>query len=527
MNSDTIEITLREKVGQLFFPAAFINDSDENIQVLEKLIKNNAIGGLTFFHSRLSAATNFEGKKDVVRNDNSVFRLKKLINHYQSISKFPLLISIDAEWGLAMRVEKTPQYPYAITLGVLSESDNSLIFEVGKNIGLDLKQLGIDYNLAPVADINDNPKNPVIGYRSFRDEPKIVARKASQYCDGLKYSNVINCLKHFPGHGNTDVDSHLGLPVINKTLQELEAQELIPFKEIIKNNSVDSIMIGHLAVPALTDGKIISATLSFEIIQNILRKQLGYKGLIISDALNMHSVSKLYSEKGLLEWKAFEAGNDVLCFSENVEEGIEKILTKATKKRIDESFKRLYNLKIKVGLFNKSAKITDHKVHFDFEITDKLNQQIADKVITVSKNEVGLLPLKSDSKNVTISIYNGCNSVFCTELKSKIETQFIEIINQYHFDHSKLIQEIEQYDAIIIALFVPSVKPLNNFDLEQPILDLLEHLFKNPKVIVCFFGNPYALSVIPNHNKLKTLIHCYQHFDSFQMASVRVLLNNK
>ena len=257
MNNLISKITLKEKVGQLFFPAAFINDSDENILELEKLIKNHNIGGLTFFHSRLSAATNYEGKKNIIRNDNSATRLKELIIHYQSISKYPLLISIDAEWGLAMRVEKTPQYPYAITLGALDEADDELVFNVGQNSAKDLKKLGINYNLAPVIDINDNPKNPVIGYRSFGDNKVKVTKKALAFYNGMQQENVIGCLKHFPGHGNTAVDSHLGLPVIDKSLAELHEQELYPFKEAIKQG-IDSIMIGHLAVPALTNGKVIS-----------------------------------------------------------------------------------------------------------------------------------------------------------------------------------------------------------------------------------------------------------------------------
>ncbi|MBC7493989.1 MAG: glycoside hydrolase family 3 protein, partial [Flavobacterium sp.] len=318
MNNNILDIPLHEKVGQLFCPAAYINDTAENIKEIENLILNHHIGGLTFFHSRTSAATNFEGKKNVVRNENSAQRLSELIQHYQKLSKFPLLISIDAEWGLAMRVENTPQYPYAITLGALSECDNYLVFEVAKNIGNDLRQLGINYNLAPVVDINDNPKNPVIGYRSFGTDANNVTLKAIEFCNGLQQAGILSCLKHFPGHGNTSVDSHLGLPIINKTKVELENVELYPFAKIIQNNIVESVMIGHLAVPALTNGKIVSATLSSEIIQDLLRKQFKFNGLVISDALNMHSVSKLYPTKGVLELKAFEAGNDFLCFSENV-----------------------------------------------------------------------------------------------------------------------------------------------------------------------------------------------------------------
>ena len=282
-------------------------------------------------------------------NDNSYERLKELVVRFQKCATTPLLMSIDAEWGLAMRVEKTPQYPYAITLGALPERYKELVYEVGKQIGLDLKSAGIHYNLAPLADINNNPNNPVIGYRSFGQNKEKVAHFANEYLRGMNDVGVLGCLKHFPGHGNTSVDSHLGLPVLEETLEELMENELFPFIKGIENN-VDSIMIGHLAVPALNDGKNTSATLSKPMIEDLLRKQLGYDGLVISDALNMHSVSKLYETKGQLEWEAFNAGNDVLCFAENVAEGIQEILKNATPERIEASFNRLWKCKQKAGI---------------------------------------------------------------------------------------------------------------------------------------------------------------------------------
>ena len=524
MNNNILDITLHEKVGQLFCPAAYINDTAENIKEIENLILNHNVGGLTFFHSRTSAATNFEGKKNVVRNENSAQRLSELIQHYQKLSKFPLLISIDAEWGLAMRVENTPQYPYAITLGALSECDNNLVFEVAKNIGLDLKQLGINYNLAPVVDINDNPKNPVIGYRSFGTDANNVTLKAIAFCNGLQQTGVLSCLKHFPGHGNTAVDSHLGLPIINKTKAELENIELYPFAKIIQNNIVDSVMIGHLAVPALTNGTIVSATLSSEIIQNILRKQFKFNGLVISDALNMHSVSKLYSTKGVLEWKAFEAGNDFLCFSENVADGIEQIMQNASLNKINESYERVKNLKNKIFKGKNVPDPFNYNFIKNFEKAAILNKQIADKVVVISKNDSGLLPLQDHKKVLIINVYNSCNSVFCNQFNHRSNTEFIDIEFNSNFDNNALVNNLQNYDIVLVAFFVPSVKPLNNFEIEQSILNLLEILFNNPKVAVCLFGNPYALDTVPNSTNLKTLIYSYQHFDAFQIATANVLM---
>ncbi len=216
---------------------------------------------------------------------------------------------------------------------------------------MDLKSAGIHYNLAPLADINNNSDNPVIGYRSFGQNKEKVAQFALEYLRGMNDVGVLGCLKHFPGHGNTSVDSHLGLPVLEETLEELLENELHPFIKGIENE-VDSIMIGHLAVPALNNGENTSATLSKSIIEDLLRKQLGYDGLVISDALNMHSVSKLYDQKGQLEWEAFNAGNDVLCFAENVPEGIQEILKNATPERIEASFNRLWKCKQKAGIID-------------------------------------------------------------------------------------------------------------------------------------------------------------------------------
>ncbi|HAT79994.1 MAG TPA: glycoside hydrolase, partial [Flavobacterium sp.] len=395
-------MTLEQKIGQFFFPAVFINDIEENIQEIERLIKDHNIGGLTFFHSRASAATNYESKSAIEHNDNSFERLKELITRFQKCATTPLLMSIDAEWGLAMRVENTPQYPYAISLGALPERYEYLAFEVGKRTGLDLKAAGIHYNLAPLADINSNSNNPVIGYRSFGQDKVRVSNFALEYLKGLTEVGILGCLKHFPGHGNTSVDSHLGLPILEETLEELMQNELVPFIKGIQNN-VDSIMIGHLAVPALNDGKNTSATLSKNVIENLLRKQLGFDGLVISDALNMHSVSKLYDKKGQLEWEAFNAGNDILCFAENVAEGIQEILKNASAERVEESFNRLMKYKQKAGILEGNFA---PEGEFDFEATSILNRLIADKSTTKIKdnnNSLYLFEAKNNDKLAKLS----------------------------------------------------------------------------------------------------------------------------
>ena len=519
-------MTQAQKIGQFFFPAVFINDNEENIQETERLIQEHHIGGLTFFHSRASAATNYETKEKIVFNDDSYERLKELIVRFQKCATTPLLMSIDAEWGLAMRVEKTPQFPYAITLGALPSSSKQLVYEVGKQIGLDLKSAGIYYNLAPLADINNNPNNPVIGYRSFGQDKEKVARFAVEYLRGLNESGVLGCLKHFPGHGNTSVDSHLGLPVLEETLEQLMENELLPFIKGIEND-VDSIMIGHLAVPALNEGKNTSATLSKPIIEDLLRKQLGYDGLVISDALNMHSVSKLYNVKGQLEWEAFNAGNDVLCFAENVAEGIQEILKNATPERIEASFNRLWKCKQKAGI------IDGHfapQGNLDFEAAAILNQKIADKCITKIKdnlNSVTIFEAKNDEELAKVSLYKNTDNLFFKTLDTSLPSPEFALETVDKNSIAKLEKDLADFDVVLVSLFVPKAKPLNNFEIEDSVLAFLGTLFTTKKCVLYVFGNPYVLNVIPNPEATLGIVQVYQDFPEFQDSAAHQLLENR
>lgn len=518
-------MTLEQKIGQFFFPAVFINDTEENIQATEQLIREHNIGGLTFFHSRASAATNYETKKKIVFNDDSYQRLKDLIVRYQKCASTPLLMSIDAEWGLAMRVEKTPQYPYAITLGALPDSESHLVYELGRQIGLDLKSAGIDYNLAPLADINNNPNNPVIGYRSFGENKEKVADFALEYLRGMSDVGVIGCLKHFPGHGNTNVDSHLGLPILEENLEQLLNNELYPFIKGIESN-VDSIMIGHLAVPALNEGKDTSATLSKSVIEDLLRKQLGYDGLVISDALNMHSVSKLYDKKGQLEWEAFNAGNDVLCFAENVPEGIQEILKNATAERIEESYARLMKCKQKAGILDTTQTIA---ASLDFETASQLNRKIAQNSITKirdNNNTTLVLEASKKGKLALLSLHKGFDNPFFNLLNPTLKAPLFSVDEIEEQTIASLEKDLAPFDTLVIGLYIPKAKPMNNFDVAPEVLSILKHLLQSKKCVLYVFGNPYALQVIPGLEFATGIVQVYQDFIEFQENAATQLLND-
>ncbi len=502
---DKVKTTMSktEKVGQLFMPAAYINDTEEEIQALEKLIKEENIGFLCFFKSRSAAAANLE--EDTNTDKQSLNKLKKMILRYQKAAKYPLLIAIDAEWGLAMRVENAPQYPYAITLGAIQGNDD-LIFQVGKNIANDCKEAGIHWNLSPVVDINNNPNNPVIGYRSFGENKNLVARKATAYLKGLQSEGIIGSLKHFPGHGDTGTDSHIGLPVIDKTKEELLNNELYPFQKLI-DNGVESVMIGHLAVPALTKDKSTPTTLSKETIKGVLRSEMNFKNVVISDALNMRSVSKLYPTKGELEWIAFAAGNDVLCFAENTKEGITTIISNASKEQIEESFNRVWKMKEKV--FNSQPLSATKK-----RISENdLNTKIANESLTV---------LKNNENSITNFRSNGFTGIEIS--KKDIENHFFKSIkNKIDFDKYSTSEndiaiiknKIKTEENVLLAIYPPQIKPKNNFGLSSDEIKFISDLVATKNVILYIFGNPYVLTIL-NINNAKEIVIAYQNFEVFQ-----------
>ncbi|WP_396634905.1 glycoside hydrolase family 3 protein [Maribacter sp. R86514] len=484
------KLSLIEKVGQLFMPAAFINDTEEEIQKLEKLISEHHIGSLCFFHSRASAATNFEGKKKIVVNKNSFDTLRNLIKRYQKAATYPLLISIDAEWGLAMRIENTPQYPYAITLGANTENKD-LVFEVGKQIAKDCKAAGIHWNLSPVVDVNVNPNNPVIGYRSFGDNKHNVVTMATAFVKGTQSENILTSIKHFPGHGDTATDSHLSLPVIDKSKKDLIENELYPFQNLI-DEGVDSVMAGHLSVPALTTSPELPSSINKDIITGVLRNEMGFDGVVISDALNMYAVSKNYPTKGELEWLAFNAGNDVLCFAEHIEEGIQFILQNASEKQINKSIERIWHLKEKAIIEGNS----------ESEVTDpsSLNRKIAEQSLTLHHGS-------------SEDIANFKESNFCTLTIKRFGTdQSKQDILENIVEMKK---EVKNETEILLLLTPPQIKPTNKFGFFDEEIDFINELIASKKVVLYHFGNPYTLKYL-NTEKTTATVIAYQNFKEFQ-----------
>lgn len=481
-----------QKIAQLFSPAAFIHDTEENYQAIETLIREQEIGGLTFFHSRHSAAANFEKRTEVLEVSGTFEKLIGLINRYQQVSKIPLLISIDGEYGLAMRIENTPQYPFAITLGALKNDAATWVEEVGYRMGLDMKRSGIHLNLAPCADVNTNPDNPVIGYRSFGNQAKKVSQLAFAAYSGMKKAGIGACLKHFPGHGDTATDSHLGLPILHKSKAELEAEELLPFQVGI-NQGVEMIMVGHLAVPALTGGKNIPASISRELITDLLKGEMGFKGLVISDALNMKAVANLYPEPGELEWRAFDAGNDILCFSDHVKEGIEKITQNASESEIEVVFEKVMELKTHLGVL-ETQPIAVPK--FDWESHSQLQKELAENYVSVTSGEIipeELNKLAEAGKLGYREFFRVSPSLFSQQLDLPFSS-------------------IEEAEKMILAVVVPSHKPLNQFGMDQNVLNEIQTLARTKPCILVHFGNPLALKYLGELSDFEAIVCAYQGF---------------
>ena len=497
-------LSKRAKAGQLFMPSAFIHDSQEHVDTLEQLIRTHHIGGLCFFHSRASAAATFEGGQEVTYHPDSLKRLKELIQRYQEAASYPLLIAMDAEWGLAMRVEKAPQYPYAGTLGALKEASESLVYEVGLSMARDCRDAGIHWNFAPVVDINTNPDNPVIGFRAFGSSPDGVLRKARQLVRGLADGGVLSCLKHFPGHGDTAVDSHLDLPVLDKSLEALRNTELIPFRELIREGA-PAVMTGHLAVPDL-DPSGLPASLSKTAI-DLLRKSMGFQGVLVTDALNMHALHRIERDPVQLNLKACEAGNDVLCFASKIPESLDLILSKTEDKRLEASFRRIWKLKEQVF----KAKTPPRLPRWSWQ---ELNRKLAPLCLS----EIG-------QAGVALESFRGAG--FSVLFHGIRPSAFLEALGANSAKAREWTPDLQipVNSRLLFSLIPPSMKPAEQFGLPASFLDDLRALAAKNQVVLYLFGNPNLLRLLPP-DRFHASVCAFQPLPSFQEAAAGHFLGN-
>ena len=498
-------MTLKEKVGQLFVIQAFSNKNKNHKDNIINIIRNNNIGGIIF-------------------SKGSAHKQVDLTNDFQSESSIPLLIGMDAEWGLNMRLDSTFSFPWNMTLGAIK--DNNLIRQVGRSIAEHCKRIGVNFNFAPVVDINTNPDNPIIGNRSFGESTQNVSSKSLNFMRGQQEMNILSSAKHFPGHGDTSTDSHKTLPFISHDKKRILKTELKPFKTLI-NNGLESVMIAHLEVPSLEKTKGLPSTLSYSIVTSLLKNTLGFKGLIITDALEMKGLSN-FKSKGNLDMLAFKAGNDILLMSANVSEGIKAIvdeynLGEISEERLSYSVKKILKAKYKVGL-NNFLQISKTNLYNDLNSLENkiLNEELVEKAITVVKNNDNMLPIKNLKNSIGYLNFGNDNYMaFFDEL-----TKYSKIDNLDEIDILKTESEsfIESnYKTIIIGVHANSETPWKSYNLKKEEIIFINRISKKVNVILNIFGSPYMLNKFKNIKNINGIIISYQNSKVFQKKSAQLI----
>ena len=498
-------MTLKEKVGQLFVIQAFSNKNKNHKDNIINIIRNNNIGGIIF-------------------SKGSAHKQVDLTNDFQSESSIPLLIGMDAEWGLNMRLDSTFSFPWNMTLGAIK--DNNLIRQVGRSIADHCKRIGVNFNFAPVVDINTNPDNPIIGNRSFGESTQNVSSKSLNFMRGQQEMNILSSAKHFPGHGDTSTDSHKTLPFISHDKKRILKTELKPFKTLI-NNGLESVMIAHLEVPSLEKTKGLPSTLSYSIVTSLLKNTLGFKGLIITDALEMKGLSN-FKSKGNLDMLAFKAGNDILLMSANVSEGIQAIvdeynLGEISEERLSYSVKKILKAKYKVGL-NNFLQISKTNLYNDLNSLENkiLNEELVEKAITVVKNNDNMLPIKNLKNSIGYLNFGNDNYMaFFDELTKYSKIDNLDEIDILKTEFESFIES--NYKTIIIGVHANSETPWKSYNLKKEEIIFINRISKKVNVILNIFGSPYMLNKFKNIKNINGIIISYQNSKVFQKKSAQLI----
>ena len=501
------KLSLDEKIGQLFFVQATAKNKNNSEKILND-IKNFKIGGLIFSTGHPSIQVN-------------------LTNKYQNVSDIPLMISMDAEWGVGMRLDSVPKFPWNMSLGAIN--NDLLVEKIGSEIGNQFNRLGIHMNFAPVIDINTNSKNPIIGNRSFGENKMNVSDKGVSFTKGIQSKNILATAKHFPGHGDTSKDSHLTLPTINFEEKRIKQVELYPFKKLIENG-LSAIMIAHLNVPSLEKEKMLPSTLSKNIIENILIKELDFNGLIITDALEMKGVSE-YSKKNV-DLMAFLAGNDILLMSSDISKGIKSIKKsfrkgKISEERLARSVKKILKAKYKVGLNNyKSAQTTNLVDDLNsISVTNLINKSI-ENIPTLIKNNNNVIPVKLDTESILNVQFGNADGTLFNDYLNKYRS--IRSIKASDINTNNLNSLLANHKLLIVSFHMKSDTPWGNmnkkFSLKEQ--DILKTIDEHNNKILASFTNPYALSQI-NLKSYNSVLVGFQNNHEFQKIIAQQIFGAK
>ncbi len=498
------QLSFDEKIGQLFMVMAFSEQGKEHFDAISKNIDENKIGGVIFSLGGPLGQTDW-------------------LNRFQKKSKIPLLIGMDAEWGVAMRLDSVQAFPWNMTLGAIQ--DDKLVQAVGYRIGEQAKRLGIHINFAPSVDINTNPKNPIIGNRSFGEDKVNVAQKGIAFMNGMHEAGVLSSAKHFPGHGDTATDSHLGLPSINFSSERIDEVELYPFKKIIQAG-VSSVMVAHLDIPALDAG--IPSSLSQKTVQVLLQDSLKFKGLVITDALNMKGASGISPKYGI-DVAAFLAGNDILLIPNSVSTAIKKMkrafkAKKFTEERLAVSVKKILKAKYLVGL-NKYKPVSKENLSTDLNTIedDYLIAKAMQAAVTLVQNKNNILPLSKEPTYGYLKLGDDTGSTFKNSLLQKLKIHTVDA----SLPNDKIIQALASYKKVIIGFHRSNASPWKASSFSKKEHQLLTALTKDHSIILDVFVKPYALSSLGNLDAIDGLVVSYQNSSIAQKASAEILLGER
>ncbi len=501
-------LTEDEKIAQLFMIAAYSNKGQEHINSVVNLVQQEKVGGIIFFQG-------------------GPMRQAQQTNLYQSLAKIPLFIAIDGEWGLNMRLDSTPNYPKQMTLGAID--NEKLIYDMGCRIAYECKRIGVNINFAPVVDVNNNSKNPVINYRSFGERRWSVYQKGIDYMRGLQDNFVLATAKHFPGHGDTDTDSHKSLPVISHTKERLDSIELFPFKNLI-NNGLGAMMVAHLNIPALDSAKNSVSSISKKIINDLLLNNLNFKGLVFTDAMNMQGLSQ-NSEVGSAEVQALMAGVDVILMSGNVKLAISKIKKaieegKISKNEINRKCKKILAAKKWLGLNKfKPVELKNLKKDLNSQEAELLRRKLIENSITLLQNRDSLIPFKHlDSVRIaSVSVGTGNETFFQKTLSLYDNVKHFYISKSADFSSfSNLISHLSKFDIVVVGIHKTSQTP-SEFGITKQTIDFVNQLSKKTKVVLDIFGNPYGLLNFKEAEKLFAIVISYEDTKMSQDLSAQLL----
>ena len=501
-----------EKIAQLMVIRASNNmDWTDAPKVAEQITKYN-VGGICFFKN-VSPGSKPSGP--VLQ--------AQLTNYYQSIAKTPIMISIDGEQGVGMRLDSVLKFPYQLTLGALS--DEEMLYRMGRYVGEQCKRLGIHMNYAPVVDINNNPNNPVIGFRSFGQDKYKVAKFGVAYMKGMQDAGIMASAKHFPGHGDVAVDSHLDLPVINKTLEQLDTLELYPFRELTRAG-VGSVMVAHLYIPSIDSTANRATSLSKNNIEGVLRQHLNYQGLAVSDALEMKGVTKFFGP-GEAAVEALIAGNDILCLPESIPDAIDAIKKAVDTKRIswddiDKKTRRVLYAKYQLGLNKPQVVNTDNILNDLNAKVSSFRKEVAENAITVLNNKSGLLPIKKLGRTAYVGVGTNTANTLATRLQTEMKSDnYFFSFNDSATNSASILDAIRngKYDRVVIGIHNLSLRPANNYGITPVAVNLVNSL-QAYNAITLVFGNVYAAENFCNSS---TMVAMYEDDEIFQNAAADFL----